>query len=97
MDNPSGLWRHPEVRHRLEFGGYARITGNISRTAERFGHDRKTVREYLRRYKEFMESGDLAAFLSRPRGDTHRTADWIEEEVVAYYQGEDTTSSPVDR
>lgn len=90
MSNQSRLWRHPEVRHRLEVGGYARITGNISRTAERFRHDRKTVREYLRRYKEFMETGDLTAFLNQPRGDTHRTADWIEEEVVAYYQEEDT-------
>lgn len=48
-----------------------------------------TVREYLRRYKAFIESGDLAAFLNQPRGDTHRTAGWLEEEVVAYYQEED--------
>ena len=67
-----------------------RIHGNISQTARRFNHDRKTIRDYLRRYEEFERTGDLSVFLNRPRGDSHRTADRIEELIVGYYQEEDT-------
>ena len=84
------LWDHPLVRHRLQVGGYARIHGNISQTARRFNHDRKTIRDYLRRYEEFEKTGELAVFLNRPRGASHRTADWIEELIVGYYCEEDT-------
>ncbi len=90
MRGLKSLWNHPIVRHRLQVGGYARIHGNISQTARRFNHDRKTIRNYLHRYEEFEKSGDLSVFLNRPRGDSHRTADWIEELIVSYYQEEDT-------
>ena len=85
------LWDNPTVRHRLQVGGYAKITGNISLAAREFSHDRKTVRRYLRLYEEFERSGDLRCFLNRARGDNHRTPNWIEDKVVAYYQEEDTT------
>jgi len=90
MRKGRNLWDYPVVRHRLQVGGYARIHGNISQTARRFNHDRKTIRDYLRRYEEFERTGDLSVFLNRPRGDSHRTADWIEELIVGYYQEEDT-------
>jgi hypothetical protein len=78
------LWKSVVVRHRLQVGGYARVCGNISATARHFGHDRKTVRDYLHRYEEFEKTGDLALFLNAPRGDSHRTAAWIEQQVVSY-------------
>jgi len=90
MRKGRNLWDYPVVRHRLQVGGYARIHGNISQTARRFNHDRKTIRDYLRRYEEFERTGDLSVFLNRPRGDSHRTADRIEELIVGYYQEEDT-------
>ena len=90
MRKGRNLWDYPVVRHRLQVGGYARIHGNISQTARRFNHDRKTIRDYLRRYEEFERTGDLSIFLNRPRGDSHRTADRIEELIVGYYQEEDT-------
>jgi transposase InsO family protein len=88
-----GLWKDATVRHRLQVGGYARICGNISATARHFAHDRKTVRDYLRRYEEFEKTGDLAIFLNQARGDSHRTEAWIEQQVVSYYQEEDTQRS----
>ncbi|HHS98281.1 MAG TPA: hypothetical protein ENK08_10400 [Chloroflexi bacterium] len=90
MGRRRNLWEDPVVQHRLQVGGYVRIHGNISQAARRFGHDRKTVRDYLRRYEEFERTGDLAVFLNRPRGNPRRTPAWIEELVVGYYQEEDT-------
>jgi len=90
MVSARNLWECPVVRHRLQVGGHARLCGSISATARRFAHDRKTVREYLRRYEEFERTGDLRVFLNRPRGDSHRTGEWLEKRVVDYYQEQDT-------
>lgn len=84
------LWESPVVQHRLQVGGHALVRGSISATARRFAHDRKTVRDCLRRYKEYLKTGDLSAFLNRPRGSSHRTAEAVEQVVVGYYQEEDT-------
>ena len=80
------LWDNPTVRHRLQVGGYAKITGNISLAAREFSHDRKTVRWYFRLSEEFERSGDLRCFLNRAGGDNHRTPTWIDDKVVAFYQ-----------
>jgi len=90
MRRGEDLWKDAVVRHRLQVGGYALIYGNISQAAKRFHHDRKTVRDCIRRYQAFQETGDLSVFLNRPRGQSHRTPEGIEEVVVGYYQEEDT-------
>lgn len=88
MGRRRNLWEDSVVQHRLQVGG-VRIHGNISQAARRFGHDRKTVRDYLRRYEEFERTGDPAVFLNRSRGNPRRTPAWIEELVVGYYQEEE--------
>jgi len=90
MGRSRSLWEDPVVRHQLQVGGYARIHGNISQAARHFQHDRKTVRDCLRRYEEFERTGDLAVFPNQPQGNSRRTPGWIEELVVGYYQEEDT-------
>ena len=84
------LWESPVVQHRLQVGGHARVCGSISATARTFAHDRKTVRDCLHRYEEFVRTGNLAVFLNRPRGNSHRTATVTEQVVVDYYQEPDT-------
>jgi transposase len=84
------LWESPVVQHRLQVGGHALVCGSISATARRFAHDRKTVRDCLRRYEEYLKTGDLSVFLNGPRGSSHRTAEAVEQAVVSYYQEEDT-------
>ncbi len=51
------LWERPVVRHRLQVGGHALVCGSIAATARRFAHDRKTVRDCLRRYQEYLKRG----------------------------------------
>ena len=50
---------------------------------------RLSSRRSLRRYEEFEKAGGLFIFLNRPRGDSHRTAEWIEGLILGYYQEED--------
>lgn len=93
MKRLADLWEDPVVRHRLQVVVYALIHQDISKAARKFQHDRKTVRDYVRCYQAYQETGDLSVFLNRPRGRPQRTPAEVEEKVVAYYQEEDTQRS----